>query len=134
MGRQAALLNGERSRCSHANQFLVHELLDAETGKFLAISRPLDSTKWQVWGADKGIVDKDHPGIETTGDSLAVFDIGCVDRTAEAKGRVIGDCNRLLLISRWKKESHRPKELLPEGGLIGLDVGEDRRLHKCALM
>jgi hypothetical protein len=119
---------------NRANQLLVHELLDAQAGKFFAISRPLDSAKWQVWSADKGTIDKDHAGLDAAPDSLAVLDIGCLDRTAQAKGRVIGYCSRLLLISRWEKESHRSKELLLEGGIIGRDVGEDRRLHKRALL
>lgn len=75
----------------------------------------------------------DHIRFNTTRDPFSVLDVG-VDRAAQSEGSVIGDGNRLLLILCGEKERDRSKELPVESGVVGFNVGEDRRLHECTLM
>jgi hypothetical protein len=57
----------------YQDQLLIQKLLKAEARKFLPIARTLDSTEGQLWGADIGIVDEDHAGLDTASHSLGPF-------------------------------------------------------------
>src|SRR5437868_6476356 len=119
-------LGHARGRRGYPDQFLVHELLNAEIGKLLAVSGTLDSAEWQIRGAHRGIVDKHHAGFDTAGNLLAVLNIGSIHRSTQSKGRIVCNGDRLILILGGKEERDRTEELLPVGGIVGSDVGEDR--------
>src|SRR6267143_1084185 len=121
-----------RSRRGYPDQFLVHELLNAEIGKLLAISGTLDSAEWQIGGAHRWIIDKDHAGFDPAGNLLAVLNIGSVDGTTQSIGRIVRNSYGLILILSGKEERDWPEEFLPVGRIVGSDVGENRWLHICA--
>ncbi len=55
--------------------------------------------------------------------------IGSVDRTTQPIGRIVRNGDRFILILGGKEERDRTEELLPVGGIVGSDVGENRWLH-----
>src|SRR5229473_4696928 len=118
-----------RSRRGYPDQFLVHELLNAEIGKLLAISGTLDAAEWKIRGAHRWIIDKDHAGFDTAGNLLAVLNIGGIDRATQPKGRIVCNSDGLVLIFGGKEERDRTKEFLPVGRIVGSDVGKNRWLH-----
>src|SRR5882672_9641474 len=118
-----------RSRWGYPDQFLVHELLDAEIGKLLAISGTLDSAERQIGGAHRWIIDKDHAGFDPTGNLLAMLNIGSVDRATQSIRRVVSDSDRFILVLSRKEQRDRTEEFLPVGRIVGSDVGENRWLH-----
>ena len=103
-------------------------------GKFLAISRALDSAKRQFWSADKGIVDKNHAGLDAAGDLLAMLDVGRVNRPPRPKGELLANAIASSSSFAGKNRATGPKNSCSEGRIVGRDVGEDRWLHKRASM
>src|SRR5258705_8483633 len=118
-----------RGRRSRPDQFLVHELLNPEIGKLLAVSGTLDSAEWQIGGAHRWIIDKDHAGFDPARNLLAVLNIGGIDRATQPKGRVVCNSDRLILIPGGKEECDRTKEFLSVGRIVRSDVGKNRWLH-----
>lgn len=45
------------------------------------------------------------------------------------KGESFANRDRLIVILGGKEERHWTEEFLPVGGIVGSDVGENRRLH-----
>src|SRR6266478_1115532 len=117
------------SRRGYPDQFLVHELLNAEIGKLLAVSGTLDAAEWQIGGAHRWIIDKDHAGFDTAGNLPPVLNIRSVDRAAQSIGRIVRNSYGLILILSGKEERDWPEEFLPVGRIVGSDVGENRWLH-----
>src|SRR6266480_1195238 len=118
-----------RSRRGYPDQFLVHELLNPEIGKLLAVSGTLDAAEWQIGGAHRWIIDKDHAGFDSARNLLAVLNIGGIDRATQPKGRVVCNSDRLILIPGDKEERDRTKEFLSVDRIVGSDVGKNRWLH-----
>src|SRR6266478_1622447 len=118
-----------RSRRGYPDQFLVHELLNPEIGKLLAVSGTLDAAEWQIGGAHRWIIDKDHAGFDTAGNLLAVLNIRSVDGATQSIGRIVSNSYGLILILSGKEECDWSEEFLPVGRIVGVDVGENRRLH-----
>src|SRR6267142_1339809 len=118
-----------RGRRGYPDQFLVHELLNPEIGKLLAVSGTLDSAEWEIGGAHRWIVDKHHAGFDPARNLLAVLNIGGIDRTTKPKGRVVCNSYSLVLIPGDKEERDRAKEFLSVGRIVGSDVGKNRWLH-----
>src|SRR5258706_8189993 len=64
-----------RRRRSYPDQFLVYNLLNAKTGKLLAVPGTLDATEGKIRGAHRWIVDQHHTGLDAAGYLLAVFNV-----------------------------------------------------------
>src|SRR6266436_8431468 len=118
-----------RSRRGYPDQFLVHELLNAEIGKLLAVSGTLDAAEWQIGGAHRWIIDKHHAGFDPARNLLAVLNIGGIDRATQPKGRIVCNSYGLVLIFGGKEKRDRAKEFLPVVRIVGSDVGKNRWLH-----
>jgi hypothetical protein len=105
-------------------------MFDAKVGEFFSIPRALHTSEWQLRKADIGIVNKDHARFHAARHPLASFDICGIDRSAEAKWRVVSDRNSFVLIFGWKNKSGWPKELLLVGGVVRSDVRQNRRFEE----
>src|SRR5438552_11963867 len=114
-----------RWRRGYPDQFLVHELPNAEIGKLLAVSGTLDSAEWQIGGAHRWIINKDHASFDPARNLLAVLNIGGIDRTSQPKGRIVCNSYGLVLIFGVKEKRDRTKEFLTVSRIVGSDVGED---------
>src|SRR5580704_19622667 len=68
-------LRDQREPIGGADQLLVHEFLDSEIRKLLAVARSLDATERQVRRADRGVVNENHPGFDSAGDTFSVVDV-----------------------------------------------------------
>jgi len=69
-----SLSNGLRDQghpVRYADQLLVEELLNAEVGKLLSITGPLDPAEREIRRTHRRVVDKDHAGVDSAGDPLA---------------------------------------------------------------
>ena len=54
------------------------------------------------------------------------------DRAAQAEVGVVGERYRFVVVLDPEEQRDRTEEFFDEGGVVGLDVAEDRRLHEGA--
>src|SRR4051812_23430408 len=123
-------LRDQREAVGGADQLLVHEFLDSEIRKLLAVARPLDSTERQVRRAHRGVIDEDHACFDFAGDTLSAIDVLGINGTAQTVRRIVGNGYRLFLVFGRKNERDGAEELLPVRGIVGGYIGEDRRLYE----
>jgi hypothetical protein len=115
-----------------ADQLAVGELFDARCSELPPVARPLDATEGKLRPRRRRAVDPHHPGIEASSHALRATDVGCEDRPAEAEGRVVRECDGLVLAGDAVDDGDRPEQLLVVGAHRRRDAGQDGRLHERA--
>src|SRR5271165_6677448 len=85
-------------RSSHADQFLVYKLADAQIGQFAAVAGVLHAAERKVRCRPGRLVDEDHSGLDLAGNALPPLDIFGDHRSAQPVRRVVSEVDRLFFI------------------------------------
>ena len=112
-----------------ADQLLVDELLDAHVAEFAAVAGVLDAAERQFGVGPVDVVDEHHAGVDPARHALAARDILGEDRAAQAEVGIVGQRDGRVLVLDPEEHGDRAEELVAEGGVVRLDVSQDRRLH-----
>ncbi len=125
-------MHQKRVDVDDVDEFVIDEFLEAKADQFTSVAGATNAAERKVRLDFGRMIDEHHACGDFPRDLRTVRDVRGEDRSAEAERRVIGDADRILLVSGSKQHRDGPEELPVPNRIVLADLGQDRGLDEGA--